>query len=108
MEPMGKNSEKTRLILSAVYKGREEANLSPQWQGQVMDVIRALPAKAVLKKTTIKLERTVWRLAPVACVLIVAMAVVLLSQDFSPQYGLIEAMMDDSVDTLLAQAMGMQ
>ena len=108
MNPIGKDWEKTRSVLSTVYGNRKEVSLGPQWQNQVMDAIRALPREAAMEKPVIMLEQMVWRFAPVACLLIMAMTIVLFSQDFSPQYGLVEAMMDDSINNILTQAINMQ
>lgn len=109
MEPKIKDWEKTKSILSAVHRNREEAVLGPQWQSRVMDAVRTLPRKEAMEdRPSVMLERMVWRFAPAACVLIAAMTLVLLSQDFTPQYGLVEAMMDDSMGNLLVRTIQMQ
>ncbi len=108
MKQPEKNPDNARHILSGVYMSQDQGPMTPVWHRQVMGAIRSLPEKDSKDTYFQGMEQMVWKFAPVACMLILVMAVVLAAQDFTPEYGLFEAFMDDSMSGFLAQAVGVK
>lgn len=98
--------EKLKIILSETYHQRENDLVSDTWQARVMRDIRNMDMPDKAKNGLVSLEKMVWRFAPVACVLIITLAMILFTYDFVPEYTLAEAFMDDSIDMVLAQSTG--
>ena len=95
-----------RQALAATYRQKEKGSINNAWQARVMRDIRNMDMPDVSQDIMAPLERMVWRFAPVACVLILVLAMVLLTYDFVPEYTLAEAFMDDSMSMVLVQAFG--
>jgi hypothetical protein len=85
MKSFDKNMEKLRKAFVTSYHAKEKTGVSEGWQMSVMSRIRRLgplPARADFFSL---FGRTVWRLAPVACVLILVLAISLIKIDFIPE-----------------------
>ncbi len=106
MNTMDQQRDRLLKALKATYDNRQEVSLGIDWQKKVMAAVRQESMPIPPEDAWMPLENLVWRLAPVLCVLIALMVAVLAGLDFNPQYGVAEAFMDDSLEILMAQAMG--
>ncbi len=79
-------NEALKEALCDAYLAKENMGTGDEWQSQVMRRIR----ETGLPKTGLEFwatfERMVWRLAPVSCLLVLALAVFLLSMDLDRSY----------------------
>ncbi len=106
MDSLNRDKKKLQGILAGVYGQREKKHVGDAWQADVMRSIRTMPASNIELDPLFSLEQVVWRFAPVACVLIVALTVIIGAMDFTPNYGLAEAYMENSMDMLFAMTVG--
>ena len=94
---------KIRKALAAAYREKEKVVAGELWQTSVMGHIRRLgplyPASSYLEF----FERFLWRLAPVACVLILILAVIFIHMDFLSEYEMAKIFFDDPADVSLFQ-----
>jgi hypothetical protein len=92
-----------RKVLAAAYREKEKAVVGDLWQTRVMGHIRSLgplyPATSYLEF----FERFVWRLAPVACALILILAAIFMQMDFISEYEMAKIFFDDPADISLFQ-----
>lgn len=100
---MKKDQEKLKRTLTAAYYEKEKAAVNELWQIRVMSRVRSLgPLNA--KSNFLELfERFVWKLAPLACLLILALAIILTNLDFVSDYEIAKAFMEDPLDFSLFQ-----
>ncbi|NIO03759.1 MAG: hypothetical protein GTN74_03850 [Proteobacteria bacterium] len=52
-------------------------------------------------------EQSVWRLAPVTCLLILVLAALLIKLDFFPDYQMVRLFIDDPVEITFAEEFGL-
>jgi hypothetical protein len=94
---------KIKKALAAAYREKEKAAVGELWQTRVMGRIRRLgplyPATSYLEF----FERFLWRLAPVACVLILILAAIFIHMDFISEYEMAKIFFDDPADISLFQ-----
>jgi len=100
---MKKEEKKIKKMLSAAYYEKEKAAVNERWENGVMRRVRSLgPLNA--KTNYLELfEGLVWKLAPVACLLILALTVILTKLDFVSEYEIAKAFMEDPLDFSLFQ-----
>lgn len=101
-----KDHFKIRKALAAAYREKEKAAVGELWQTRVMGRIKSLgplyPATSYLEF----FERFVWRLAPVACALILILAAIFVHMDFISEYEMAKIFFDDPADISLFQQTG--
>lgn len=100
---MKKDQKKLKKTLTAAYYKKEKAAINELWQIRVMSRVRDLgPLNA--KTNYLELfERFVWKFAPVACLLILVLAIILTKLDFVSDYEIAKAFMEDPFDFSLFQ-----
>ena len=103
MGPMKKDQKKLKKMLTAAYYEKEKTAVNARWENGVMRRVRSLgPLNA--KTNYLELfEGLVWKLAPVACLLILALTVILTKLDFVSEYEIAKAFMEDPLDFSLFQ-----
>ncbi len=70
-------------VFRGVHSEKKEAAVNDRWQLEVMRRIRNLePAEHRVNFLTM-FEEFIWRLSPVACVLLIALAIILMLTDFT-------------------------
>ena len=103
---MKDNSTKIREALSTAYREKETVHTGELWETRVMGHIRSLGAPVSPANFYALFSRFVWRFAPVACLLIVALTVALVNLDYSPEYEITAAFMTDPVEVTVEQLWG--
>jgi hypothetical protein len=86
---------KLREALAAAYREKEKAEMSGLWQVRVMGHIRDL-GPFYLKTGYLDLfQGFVWRLAPVACLLVFLLSVILSQFHFVSDYKMAKVLIED-------------
>jgi len=101
---MKENNTKIREALSAAYRERETVHTGDLWETRVMGHVRSLgtPASPAADFSAL-FGRFVWRAAPVACLLIVALTVGLVTLDYAPEYEITVTFMADPIESSVEQ-----
>jgi len=100
---MKNNTTKIREALSAAYRERETAHTDELWETRVMGHVRSLGAPVSPADFPALFGRFVWRFAPVACLLIVALTVGLVTLDYAPEYDITATFMTDPIESTVEQ-----
>ena len=100
---MKKDQEKLKKTLTAAYYEKEKAAVNELWQIRVMSHVRSLGPLNVKTNYLELFEGFVWKLAPVACLLILALTIILTKLDFVSDYEIAKALMEDPLDFSLFQ-----
>jgi hypothetical protein len=103
MGPMKKDRKKLKKMLTAAYYGKEKAAVNERWEIRVMRRVRSLGPLNTKTNYLELFEGLVWKLAPVACLLILALTVILTKFDFVSEYEIAKAFMEDPFDFSLFQ-----
>ena len=98
-------SELDRLIQAfrQVHSGRQDAVVDDRWQLEVMRRIRNLDSVEHRAPFLVMFEEFIWRLSPVACVLLIAMAIMLMLTDFTPENEIFSLFINNSDDISLGE-----
>jgi len=96
---MKENNTKIREALSAAYRERATVHTGDLWETRVMGHVRSLSAPAYPADFSALFGRFVWRAAPVACLLIVALTVGLVTLDYAPEYEITATFMADPIES---------
>ena len=78
-------------VLRRVYRDKEAPQVQEAWRADTMRRIRQLPSLN-MAPGLFSFERIVWRMAPVAAALIIAISVALINQDMYPGRGVFDLM----------------
>ncbi|MBW2673785.1 MAG: hypothetical protein JRD89_10290 [Deltaproteobacteria bacterium] len=100
---MKDNTTKVREALSAAYREKETVHTGELWETRVMGHVRSLSAPASPADFSTLFGRFVWRFAPVACLLIVALTVGLVTLDYAPEYDITATFMTDPIESTVEQ-----
>lgn len=103
MGSMKKDQEKLKKTLTAAYYEKERASVNERWQIRVMSHVRSLGPLNAKTSYLEFFEGFVWRFAPVACLLILVLAIILTKLDFVSEYEIAKAFMEDPLDFSLFQ-----
>ena len=103
MTPSKHEQEALREILRRAQQEKETVEIGDQWQEEVMRRIRNFGPIEVKPSFLLMFERLVWRLAPVTCLLIVGLTLVLSSVNFTPGYDAIQLLMNGTEELTLVQ-----
>jgi hypothetical protein len=101
--------DRVEKVLRAVYHRRGEATpqrLDPHWRAEVLRQIRTLPSETEPPLLWL-FQQYIWRLAPVACALIIAMGLWMTQTGLSPELDLVALSLDNSVSVNLIASFGM-
>jgi len=87
-------------IFRIAYKEREKqiGKLDERWQRRVMDRIRALGPPPLQPSFFSLFERSVWRLAPVACLLIFFLAFLIQKVGLVPEYEMTKILLEEPLE----------
>jgi hypothetical protein len=99
--------ETLREILRRAYLERERVEIGDRWQEEVMRRIRELSEMEASPSSLVMFEQLVWRLAPVTCLLILGLTVLLSYFDFISGYDVIQLLMDGTEELTLNQFFGL-
>jgi hypothetical protein len=90
--------EKLLQALSIAYREKEKIEVGNQWQRDVMGRIRDIGPIQARSTYLFEFEQLVWRFAPVACAIIVVLAVGIIQFDFTAEYELANIFFDHSIE----------
>ena len=96
-----------RELLRRAYREKEKVEVGDQWQEEVMRRIGELGEMEASSSYLVMLERLVWRLVPVTCILIIGLTVLLSSFDFISGYDIIQLTMNSTEQITLNQFFGL-
>lgn len=103
MKPFKENNDKLKKALMTAYHAKEKADVNEGWQMKVMNRIRGLGPLSGQTDSFAFFGQTVWRFAPAACVLIIALTFFLVKSDFIPEYELINALTSNPAEFTIEQ-----
>ncbi|MBW2545593.1 MAG: hypothetical protein JRD43_09165 [Deltaproteobacteria bacterium] len=103
---MKDNTTKVREALSAAYLKKDTIHAGELWETRVMGHIRSLDVPASPANFSALFGRFVWRFAPVAFLLIVALTVGLVNLDYAPEYEITATFMADPIESTVQQLWG--
>jgi hypothetical protein len=86
---------KLRKALASAYRKKENAEVGDLWQVKVMEHIRNLDPFHTQPSYLDLFQRLVWQLAPVACVLVFILGMVLSRVDFMTDYVIAKIFIED-------------
>jgi hypothetical protein len=98
----------TRLdnALKRAFRDKEKAKPSEDWQQNVMRHIRSLEPHSVTTNCLDLFEQFVWRFAPVACVLILVLAICIINLGLVPEYEVVKLFVKDPIEFSYVQMFG--
>jgi hypothetical protein len=103
MKTAHENLSKLKSILASTYLGREKAEVSDVWQVRTMNQIRSMGPLSSKANYFDVLGQYMWRLAPVACGLILVLATAISQLDFTSDFETVRIFTEDPADfSLLA------
>ena len=107
MSPNKDEHEALREILRQAYQERENVEVGDHWQEEVMHRIRELGEIEARPSSLVMFQQLVWRLAPVTCLLILGLTLLLSSFDFISGYDVIQLLMNSTEEITLNQFFGL-
>jgi len=107
MTPIKDEHEALREILRRAYLEKENVEVGDRWQEKVMRRILELGEIEARPSSLVMFEQLVWRLAPLTCLLILGLTVLLSSFDFISGYDVIQLLMDGTEELTLNQFFGL-
>lgn len=96
-----KDISKVREALALAYHEKVKVEVDDKWKVRVMGHIQSLGPLSPHISYFELYQRFVWRLAPVACVLLVALSVAIAKMDFFSDYELAKIFTVDPADVIL-------
>lgn len=99
--------DELKEILRRAYRDKENVELGDQWQEEVMRRIRDLGEIEDRPSPLVMFEQFVWRLAPLTCLLIVGLTVLLSTFDFVSGDDVIQLLMNGTEEITLNQFFGL-
>lgn len=101
MKPV--HNEKLLNIFKIAYKEREKQSgkLDEQWQEGVMSRIKALGLPPVQPSFFFLFEQSVWRLVPVACLLILSLALFIQKLGLVPEYEMTKIFIQEPLESTI-------
>ena len=106
MKSLKKDYAKLKELLIRAYHEREKPEGDELWQMRVMSHIRSLGPMSSREKYFMLFEQSVWRLAPVTCLLILVLAAFLFRLDFIPDYEMAKLFIDDPLEFIFVEWFG--
>ncbi len=95
--------EKERLetALAAAYRSRGGPEPGEEWETRVMRDVRSLPDEIEGISWTDLFGRLFWRVCPVACAIVILLAVAMFRYEAASQQDLVQMFTDDTIETVL-------
>ena len=107
MKFLKKDYTRLKELLMRAYHEKESPEVDELWQMRVMSHIRRLGPITSRKRYFMLFEQSVWRLAPVTCLLILVLAVFLIKIDLIPDYEMVKLFIDDPVEFTFVEWFGL-
>ena len=107
MTPSKHEQEALIRILQRAHQEKEKLEIGDQWQEEVMRRIRELGEIEARPGSLVMFEQLVWRLAPLTCLLILGLTLLLSSVDFISGYDVIQLLMNSTEEITLNQFFGL-
>jgi len=95
--------EALREILRRVHQEKEKVEIGDQWQQAVMDRIRSLGPIETKTSFLLMFEQLVWRCAPVTCLLIIGLTLLLSFVSFTPEDEAVQLLINGTEEPTLVQ-----
>jgi hypothetical protein len=94
-----KSFEERKLMdaLIKAYRRQDHLEASESWVQEVMNHIRRLGPLDPKPRFLMQFEQLLWHFAPVACVLIVALAIYMMRVDFMPEHEIAKLFCNDPI-----------
>lgn len=90
-------------VFRRVHSEKEKAVVDDRWQTEVMRRIRNLDPVEHRTNFLTVFEEFIWRLAPVACVLIITVAIMLMLTDFTSESEIFNLFINNSDEISLGE-----
>jgi len=103
MKSFDKNMEKLKKEFVTAYHEKERAEVGKEWQINVMNRIRKLGPLPARTDYFVLFRETVWRFAPLACILILVLVISLIKLDFIPESELVKIFFNNQLEFTLEQ-----
>jgi hypothetical protein len=107
MTPRKDKHDALREILRRGYQERENVEVGDQWQEEVMHRLRELGEIKARPSSLVMFEQLVWRLAPVTCLLILALTLLLSSFNFISNDDVMQLLINNTDEITLNQFFGL-
>ena len=107
MTPRKDKHDVLREILRRGYQERENVEVGDQWQEEVMHRLRELGEIKARPSSLVMFEQLVWRLAPVTCLLILALTLLLSSFNFISNDDVMQLLINNTDEITLNQFFGL-
>jgi hypothetical protein len=98
--------KKLKELLIRAYHEKEKSEVDELWQVRVMSHIRSLGPISSRERYFMLFEQSVWRLAPVTCLLILVLAAFLIKLDLIPDYEMTKLFIDDPLEFIFVEWFG--
>lgn len=93
-------------IFKKAYDDKEAPHVGDRWTSYVMRRIRDLGPVASGKSFFLGFEQFVWRLAPVACLMIIVLAAILYNTGVVPDDSVFQVLMNGEDEVTISQIVG--
>ena len=103
MTPGKLEEEALREILRRAHQQKENVDIGDQWQHEVMSRIRTMDPIAAKPSFLLMLQQLAWRWAPVTCLLILALTLLLSAVSFTPDYEAVQLLMNGTEELTFVQ-----
>ena len=90
-------------VFRRVHSEKEEAAVNDRWQFEVMRRIRNLEPAEHRANFLVMFEEFIWRMSPVACVLLIALAIILMLTDFTSDNEIFSLFLNNSDEISLGE-----
>ena len=107
MTPRKDEHDALRAILRRGYQERENVEVGDQWQEEVMHRLRELGEIKARPSSLVMFEQLVWRLAPVTCLLILGLTLLLSSFNFISNDDVMQLLINNTDEITLNQFFGL-
>ena len=107
MKTLKKDYTTLKELFIKAYHGKGTPEVGELWQMGVMSHIRSLGPVSSRRTYFMVFEQSIWRLAPVTCVLILVLAVFLIKLDLIPDYEMVKLFIDDPVEFTFVEWFGL-
>jgi hypothetical protein len=101
------NDHNIKKALAAAWDKPSDFRESRTWQADTMRQIRQIGSLAGNPGYFLQFGQNIWRLAPVACILIIALTAMVIQADFIPQDAVLTVFDYDLEELTLKQVVGL-
>jgi hypothetical protein len=96
--------EKLKEAFIKAYRPKDDLGAPESWAEEVMNHIRRLGPLGPKPRFLMQFEQLLWHFAPVACVLIVALAIYMMRVDFVPEHEIAELFLNDPIGFVVIES----